>query len=39
MLVVTGGGGFIGSVLTARLNAAGYDRIIIVDRFGESEKW
>jgi ADP-L-glycero-D-manno-heptose 6-epimerase len=39
MLVVTGGGGFIGSVLTARLNAAGHDDIIIVDRFGESEKW
>jgi ADP-L-glycero-D-manno-heptose 6-epimerase len=39
MLVVTGGGGFIGSVLTARLNAAGYRDIVIVDRFGESEKW
>lgn len=39
MIVVTGGGGFIGSVLTARLNAAGYDDIVIVDRFGESEKW
>jgi ADP-L-glycero-D-manno-heptose 6-epimerase len=39
MLVVTGGGGFIGSVLTARLNAAGYGDIVIVDRFGEGEKW
>jgi ADP-L-glycero-D-manno-heptose 6-epimerase len=39
MLVVTGGGGFIGSVLTARLNDAGYGDIVIVDRFGESEKW
>jgi nucleoside-diphosphate-sugar epimerase len=39
MLVVTGGGGFIGSVLTARLNAAGHDDIVIVDRFGEGEKW
>src|SRR5579884_450678 len=39
MLVVTGGGGFIGSVLTARLNEAGYQDIVIVDRFGTSEKW
>jgi ADP-L-glycero-D-manno-heptose 6-epimerase len=39
MLVVTGGGGFIGSVLTARLNDAGYQDIVIVDRFGTSEKW
>jgi ADP-L-glycero-D-manno-heptose 6-epimerase len=39
MLVVTGGGGFIGSVLTARLNAAGYCDIVIVDRFGETDKW
>ena len=39
MLVVTGGGGFIGSVLTARLNAAGRGDIVIVDRFGKSEKW
>ncbi|HJU15936.1 MAG TPA: ADP-glyceromanno-heptose 6-epimerase [Stellaceae bacterium] len=39
MLVVTGGGGFIGSVLAARLNEAGYCDIVIVDRFGTSEKW
>jgi ADP-L-glycero-D-manno-heptose 6-epimerase len=39
MLVVTGGGGFIGSVLAARLNDAGYAEIVIVDRFGETQKW
>jgi ADP-L-glycero-D-manno-heptose 6-epimerase len=39
MLIVTGGGGFIGSVLAARLNAAGYSDLVIVDRFGTSEKW
>ncbi len=39
MLVVTGGGGFIGSVLAAHLNAAGYADVVIVDRFGETEKW
>lgn len=39
MLVVTGGGGFIGSVLAARLNAAGRDDLVIVDRFGAGEKW
>ncbi len=39
MLVVTGGGGFIGSVLAAALNEAGHDRLVIVDRFGSSEKW
>ena len=39
MLVVTGGGGFIGSALIARLNAAGYSDIVIVDRFGSGEKW
>jgi ADP-L-glycero-D-manno-heptose 6-epimerase len=39
MLVVTGGGGFIGSVLAAALNEAGHDRLVIVDRFGNGEKW
>jgi len=39
MLVVTGGGGFIGSVLAAALNEAGHDRLVIVDRFGSGEKW
>ncbi|HEV8678102.1 MAG TPA: ADP-glyceromanno-heptose 6-epimerase [Stellaceae bacterium] len=39
MLVVTGGGGFIGSVLCAALNEAGRSDLVIVDRFGSGDKW
>ena len=39
MLVVTGGGGFIGSALVWGLNEAGRDDIVIVDRFGHDAKW
>ena len=39
MLVVTGGGGFIGSVLCAALNDAGRSDLVIVDRFGTGDKW
>lgn len=39
MLVITGGGGFIGSVLAAALNQAGHTDLVIVDRFGSGEKW
>jgi len=39
MLVVTGGAGFIGSVLAAALNDAGHSDLVIVDRFGHDEKW
>ena len=39
MLVVTGGGGFIGSVLCAALNEAGRADLVIVDRFGSGDKW
>ena len=39
MLVVTGGGGFIGSVLVWALNEAGRADIVIVDRFGSDDKW
>jgi ADP-L-glycero-D-manno-heptose 6-epimerase len=39
MLVVTGGGGFIGSVLAAALNEAGRADLVIVDGFGTSDKW
>jgi len=39
MLVVTGGGGFIGSVLVAALNEAGHDDIVVVDHLGTDEKW
>jgi ADP-L-glycero-D-manno-heptose 6-epimerase len=39
MLVVTGGGGFIGSVLAAQLNEAGRADLVIVDHFGSGDKW
>ena len=39
MLVITGGGGFIGSVLAAALNEAGRSDLVIVDRFGSDDKW
>jgi len=38
MIIVTGAAGFIGSVLTGKLNHAGLDNLIIVDDFGNSEK-
>ena len=39
MLVITGGGGFIGSVLAWALNEAGRTDLVIADRFGHDEKW
>ncbi|MGH7114523.1 MAG: ADP-glyceromanno-heptose 6-epimerase [Stellaceae bacterium] len=39
MLVITGGCGFIGSVLAATLNQAGRGDLVIVDRLGTGEKW
>jgi ADP-L-glycero-D-manno-heptose 6-epimerase len=39
MLVITGGGGFIGSVLGAALNDSGRADLVIVDRFGTGDKW
>src|SRR5690348_1168271 len=39
MLVITGGGGFIGSVLGAALNDAGRADLVIVDHFGTGDKW
>lgn len=39
MIIVTGGSGFIGSALIWRLNQLGKEDIIIVDEFGENEKW
>ncbi len=39
MLVVTGGAGFIGSVLVAMLNARGRRDILIVDEYGDGAKW
>jgi len=39
MIILTGGAGFIGSVLLATLNEEGYDDILIVDSLDSSEKW
>jgi ADP-L-glycero-D-manno-heptose 6-epimerase len=39
MLVITGGGGFIGSVLAWALNEAGRADLLIADRFGHDDKW
>ncbi len=39
MIVVTGGAGFIGSCLAARLNEFGRDDLIIADALDTSEKW
>lgn len=39
MIIVTGGAGFIGSVVVSYLNSKGRDDIIIVDNLGTTEKW
>jgi ADP-L-glycero-D-manno-heptose 6-epimerase len=39
VIIVTGGAGFIGSVLVWFLNQAGRSDIIIVDHLAKSEKW
>lgn len=38
-ILVTGGGGFLGSNLVAELAARGTHRITVCDRFGEEDKW
>ena len=38
-ILVTGGGGFIGSNLVAALLARGTHHIVVCDRFGTNEKW
>lgn len=38
MIVITGAAGFIGSVLTGRLNQAGRTDLVLVDHFGRSDK-
>ncbi len=39
MVIVTGGAGFIGSVLVYELNLRGNENIIIVDDFEDQDKW
>lgn len=39
MIIVTGGAGFIGSALVWALNKKGIEDIIIVDHFGENDKF
>ena len=39
MIILTGGAGFIGSVVLAKLNKEGIDDIIIVDNLGKTDKW
>src|SRR5687767_3205761 len=39
MWIVTGGAGFIGSVLLWKLNQEGLTNLLVVDRLESSEKW
>ncbi|MCP5469321.1 MAG: ADP-glyceromanno-heptose 6-epimerase [Chlamydiales bacterium] len=39
MIVLTGGAGFIGSNVLKVLNERGYENIVVVDEFDESDKW
>lgn len=39
MILVTGGAGFIGSVLAKQLNLLGHTDLVIVDKLEESTKW
>ena len=39
MIIVTGGGGFIGSNIVAALEARGVDRIVVCDSMGDTPKW
>ena len=39
MIIITGGAGFIGSVVVSYLNSKGREDLIIVDNLGKTEKW
>ncbi len=39
MIIVTGGAGFIGSAIIAKLNARDISDILVVDELGSDEKW
>lgn len=39
MFIVTGGAGFVGSALIAKLNSMGIKDVLVVDSLGKSEKW
>ncbi len=39
MILITGGAGFIGSVLAKKLNELGHNDLVIVDKLAASEKW
>lgn len=39
MYILTGGAGFIGSVVLRKLNEAGINDILVVDNLGTSQKW
>lgn len=39
MILITGGAGFIGSVLAKQLNALGHTDLVIVDKLEDSIKW
>lgn len=39
MIIITGAAGFIGSAITAALNARGFDDILAVDILGKTESW
>ncbi|MDX8431320.1 MAG: ADP-glyceromanno-heptose 6-epimerase [Candidatus Algichlamydia australiensis] len=39
LIVITGAAGFIGSGVVRHLNDLGYSNLLLVDDFGESEKW
>jgi ADP-L-glycero-D-manno-heptose 6-epimerase len=39
MILVTGGAGFIGSNIVARLNETGHSDVVVCDSFGTTDKW